>query len=105
MKNFKRFYYSIFTLLLAGFIFISCEKEEITIDEVMESSTVKQESASNGFGNKAACTDDLTNDGCNFLSGSGRDMPNQYLMINMMKPSLLLVVSVISPFLFSMSFL
>jgi hypothetical protein len=66
----------------------ACAEEELEAPEASRSAEAIEaptgEADSGPFSALGGCPDDLTNDGCNFTSGTGRDHPNQYLMVNMM---------------------
>ncbi|MBQ4821899.1 hypothetical protein [Aquimarina sp. MMG016] len=99
MKNLnsKNTNHLFFLLLLSLFIFSSCERDELTSIET-ESDYIEQSDTKNlehetqtssqcYSTNRGSCDDNLTNNGCNFTTGQGRkgrDMPNQYLMVNML---------------------
>lgn len=76
--------------LLAGFLFfVSCNKEEVATPE-------KQEVTAKALGElnfkptgsasaaTSSCPETLTNNGCNFTSGTGTDLQNQFTMVNLL---------------------
>ncbi|MDY8135562.1 hypothetical protein [Aquimarina sp. 2201CG5-10] len=81
-------------ILIGMIIFSSCEKDDLIINEknqeLKENSTNKSSESTSESANycsingRSSCDDNLTNDGCNFTSGEGRDMPNQFLMVDML---------------------
>lgn len=91
IKTFKNVNYSILILFIVAFILASCEKEEIvssekenTILKNSDSKNLKRETigVSTCASFDRSCGDDLVLDvnECNFISGSGRDMPHQYII-------------------------
>ncbi|WP_128755218.1 hypothetical protein [Aquimarina sediminis] len=92
MKNLKAFnQLKCFVLILCigTFLMTSCEQdEELKLEKLEEITTKKSEKGEEISGEcyvgRASCPDNLTNNGCDFTSGSGRDMPNQYLMVDML---------------------
>jgi hypothetical protein len=63
----------------------SCQDQLMTEDRLQNETTLSEQPANVDFNAAAmSCPDDLINDGCNFTSGTGRDHPNQFLMVNMM---------------------
>ncbi|WP_074405959.1 MULTISPECIES: hypothetical protein [Aquimarina] len=92
IKTCKNVNYSILILFIGAFLFSSCEKEEVvssekenTILKNSDSKNLKREtigvSTCASF-DRSSCSDDLVLDvdECNFISGSGRDMPHQYII-------------------------
>lgn len=84
--------YSFVFFCIGLFLITSCEKEELKTEKIenevenISTKRIHQEDGSEGvcYANRASCPDNLTNNGCDFTSGSGRDMPNQYLMVNLL---------------------
>ena len=90
MKNFStnQVLKGVFYIFLSLILF-SCEKEEIIneTDQTSEELILKtEERPDNSYcpNYDRSCSDDLINNGCDFISGNGRDMPNQYLMVDML---------------------
>jgi hypothetical protein len=79
------------TLVTALTLLVSSCSEEVSTQEraqderALEAAPTLEGSGTFGA-SLLACPNNLTNDGCNFTSGSGEDYPNQYLMVNMMNP-------------------
>lgn len=76
---------------VVGFALLaSCAEDELSREntsqhsQVTEALTSDQSSDLNFSASSVSCPDNLTNDGCNFTSGTGRDHPNQFLMVSMM---------------------
>lgn len=76
--------------LFAGFLFfVSCNKEEIVTPEKQEI-TAKAPGELNFKPTESAsaatqgCPETLTNDGCNFTSGTGTDLQNQFTMVTLL---------------------
>jgi hypothetical protein len=73
-----------------GFALIaSCADDELAADNRSQNATgiegiAEQPSNPEPQSLSGGCPDDLTDDGCNFTSGTGRDHPNQFLMVTMM---------------------
>lgn len=90
--NFTRWINSsikIATLVVAFAILASCEDKLATDNRpqdvpLVDAKSPDQVPSPSLFSTSASCSDDLANDGCNFTSGSGRDYPNQFLMVAMM---------------------
>lgn len=77
-------------LFLALSVVVSCSEdasleERPTNERAIEGTPGETSNPGDSFGaSLLSCPDDLTNDGCNFTAGTGRDHPNQFLMVNMM---------------------
>lgn len=68
------------------FFLASCSEEPLHQETAAHQKIAKETPATgDSFGaSLLSCPDNLTNDGCNFISGSGRDHPNQFLMVGLM---------------------
>jgi hypothetical protein len=68
--------------------FVSCADDELSADNRSQAGVAELPAGQtpDTFGALSGCDDNLTNDGCNFTSGEGRDHPNQYLMVDLMTP-------------------
>ncbi|RZS93629.1 hypothetical protein [Aquimarina brevivitae] len=77
-------------VMLISFVLFSCEKDDINFPEepnneqVLQKTDERPDQGSYCVNYDRGCADDLIDDGCNFTSGNGRDMPNQYLMVDML---------------------
>lgn len=76
--------------LSAGFLFfVSCNKEEAVTPEKQEI-TAKAPGELNfkpgvsPSATSSSCPETLTNNGCNFTSGTGTDLQNQFTMVNLL---------------------
>lgn len=91
MKNFKEIKlgnYVIAVLFAGSLFFMSCNKEETVTPEKQEI-TAKAPGELNfkpGVNASAisSCPETLTNNGCNFTSGTGTDLQNQFTMVNLL---------------------
>lgn len=92
-RNKVKYSFLIVCVCIGAFLITSCEQEEELriekLEENAEEITTKGLEQGEGAGGvcyvgRASCSDNLTNDGCDFTSGNGRDMPNQYLMVDML---------------------
>jgi hypothetical protein len=73
------------TAIIAVFIFLASCQDQLSTERTHNESALPDQSANADFNAAAmSCPDDLANDGCNFTSGTGRDHPNQFLMVSMM---------------------
>jgi hypothetical protein len=64
---------------------VSCEDQLTSDDRSPNEQVLAEQSSPLNFSAAAmSCADNLANDGCNFTSGTGRDHPNQFLMVSMM---------------------
>ncbi|WP_158629494.1 hypothetical protein [Flavobacterium microcysteis] len=93
MRNFKNFKTAHFFMaaLFAGFVFFaSCSNDDfVQHDETTKAARNFQnaqdiKSAGNLPAALPGCPENLTNDGCNFTSGSGIDQQNFYTMISLL---------------------
>ncbi|MEO8516289.1 MAG: hypothetical protein ABI426_06075 [Flavobacterium sp.] len=91
MKKLKRIKLGSYVIvaLFAGFLFfVSCNKEEAVTPEKQEV-TAKAPGelnfkAAENTSATSSCPETLTNDGCNFTSGTGTDLQNQFTMVNLL---------------------
>jgi hypothetical protein len=68
-------------------LLVSCADDELSADNRAQGiEALPADQTPDTFSALTGCPDDLVNDGCNFTSGTGRDHPNQYLMVDMMTP-------------------
>lgn len=76
------------TFIIAFAFVASCAEDESLTENRSQNEQLPEAMALDGSPfttpSSIGCPDDLTNDGCNFTSGTGRDHPNQFLMVNMM---------------------
>ncbi len=89
MKNFKNFKTGHFFMaaLFAGFVFFaSCSNDEsVQPDETTKAARSFQEAQpAKDVSLKSVCPDDVTNNGCIFVSGMGNSSQNQFTMVGML---------------------
>lgn len=75
------------TLVVIFAFLASCAQDEAALEksDAQVSQATLSDQPSTPFSTlSTGCPDDLENDGCNFISGTGRDHPNQYLMVDLM---------------------
>ena len=87
----KNLFSIVLIIFLTVFIITSCNKEEIpSIEEGNSKKELLQNKSHEGEEDYSVCNesrlscDTLTDDGCNFLTGEGKDFSEQYLMVNML---------------------
>ncbi len=90
MKKLTLSRFFIVALFMSFAILASCEKDEAVTFE--KEKTFSKSSEALNFSStenstsaaSSACAENLTNDGCNFTSGTGTDMQNQFTMVNLL---------------------
>ncbi|MGH2665178.1 hypothetical protein [Flavobacterium sp.] len=89
LKQIKLGSYFIMALFAGSLFFVSCNKEDVVTPE-KEEITAKAPGdlnfhAPGGAANTMqSCPETLTNDGCNFTSGTGTDLQNQFAMVTLL---------------------
>jgi hypothetical protein len=72
-------------LIVSLAFLVSCQDQLLSEERSQSEPGISNQSPIADFNAAAmSCPDDLVNDGCNFTSGTGRDHPNQFLMVSMM---------------------
>jgi hypothetical protein len=90
MKKLTIFRFFIVALFVGFITLASCEKDEAATFEkeavISKSSGPLNFSPAENSASAASlsCAENLTNDGCNFTSGTGTDMQNQFTMVNLL---------------------
>ena len=72
---------------IAGFtLLVSCANDQLAPEDRSQNQQELSDQSVNPspFSAAMSCPDNLTDDGCNFVTGSGRDHPNQFTMVGMM---------------------